>query len=180
MPTGIENPSPNSRVRPKRGLLAEVVPSNMIETPPRVEPPRRSARIEDLVRQEWVEKLQDKGPAHRTISHTHTVSQEAMLTRADIMQLNMSPRKLAGQKFPIEMINTVLNKETGEVIEYQQVRKNPKYCRLYETAYSKELGRLAQGMSRQAEGTNTLFFIDKNIVPVKRWRDITYIRVVVN
>ena len=35
-------------------------------------------------------------------------------------------------------------------------------------------------MPRRAEGTNTLFFIDKSSVPVDRWRDITYGRVVVN
>ena len=57
--------------------------------------------------------------------------------------------------------------------------KNPKYCRLYETAYSKEMGRLAQEIPGQAEVTDTLFFIDKSSVLVYRWRDINYGRVVV-
>ena len=35
-------------------------------------------------------------------------------------------------------------------------------------------------MPGRAEGTNTLFFIDKSSMPVDRWRDITYGRVVVN
>ena len=103
-----------------------------------------------------------------------------MFACTDRMQLNMSPRKLAGRKFPIEMINAVLNEGTGEIMEYRQVMKNPKYCRLYDKAYSKELGRLAQGITGQSEGTDTLFFIDKGSVPVDRWRDITYGRVVVN
>ena len=65
-------------------------------------------------------------------------------------------------------------------MDYLQVMKNPKYRTLYETEYSKELGRLAQGMPGQAEVTYTLLFIDKSRVPVNRWRDITYGRVVVN
>ena len=64
-------------------------------------------------------------------------------------------------------------------MEYLQVMKNPKYRMLYETAYSKELGRLAQGMPGQAECTDTLFFVLKNRVPVDGWRDITYGRIVV-
>ena len=78
------------------------------------------------------------------------------------------------------MINTVLNEQTGELMEYRQVMKNPKYRTLYETEYSKELGRLAQGMPEQAEGTDAIFFIEKISVPVYRWRDITYVREVVH
>ena len=53
-----------------------------------------------------------------------TVAQEAMFACADIMQLNMSQRKIAGRKLPIEMINAVLNEETEELMEYRQVMKN--------------------------------------------------------
>ena len=76
-----------------------------------------------------------------------------MFACADVMQLTMSPRKLAGRKFPFEMINAVLNEETGELIEYRQVIKNPKYRILYEKSFSKEIRKLAQGMPGQAEGT---------------------------
>ena len=51
---------------------------------------------------------------------------------------------------------------------------------LYETAYSKELGRLAQEIPGQVEGTDALFFIDKSSGPDNIWRDITYGRVVMN
>ena len=57
--------------------------------------------------------------------------------------------------------------------------KNPKYRQLYATSYSKELGRLSQGMPGQAEGTNTIYFIDKADIPMERWKDVTYGRVVV-
>ena len=58
--------------------------------------------------------------------------------------------------------------------------KNPKYRTLYRDSYAKELGRLAQGMPGLAKGTNTILFIPKNDVPIDRWRDVTYGRIVVN
>ena len=53
------------------------------------------------------------------------------------MQLLMYPRILAQRKYPSEMINAVMNQETGEMMEYRQVMKNPKYRALYEKAYAK-------------------------------------------
>ena len=64
-------------------------------------------------------------------------------------------------------------------MEYQQAMKNQKYSKLYEREYSKELGRFAQGMPGQAEGIDTLLFIEKSNVKVYIWIDITYGRVVV-
>ena len=58
--------------------------------------------------------------------------------------------------------------------------KNTKYRQLYATSYRKELGRLAQGMPGNAEGTNTIYFIDKTDTPAEKWKDVTYGRVVVD
>ena len=80
--------------------------------------------------------------------------------------MKFSPKQLPSRGFHIEMINAVINEEGGELMEYRHIMKNPKYRQLYETSYSKELGRLAQGMPGQAEGTNTIYFIDKADVPV--------------
>ena len=78
------------------------------------------------------------------------------------------------------MINAVLNQEAGEMMEYRQVMKNPKYRALYEKAYAKEIGRLAQGVPDLAGVTETIFFIDKDEVPPDRWRDVTYGRIVMS
>ena len=77
------------------------------------------------------------------------------------------------------MINAVLNEETGELMEYRHIMKNRKYCQLYATSYIKELERLTQGMPGKADGTNTIYFIDKANIPAERWKDVTYGRVVV-
>ena len=39
---------------------------------------------------------------------------------------------------------------------------------------------MAQGMPGLVEVTNTMFFIDKQDIPVERWKDITYGIVVVD
>ena len=80
----------------------------------------------------------------------------------------------------MEMINAVLDKDTGELMEYRHLMKSPKYRQLYGKSYTKELGRLAQGMPGQIEDTNNIFFIDKADIPTTRWRDVTHGRVVVN
>ena len=77
------------------------------------------------------------------------------------------------------MINAVLNEESGKLMEYRHIMENPKYCQLYAKSYSKELGRLAQGIPGKAEGTSTIYFIYKVNTPDEQWKDVTYVRVVV-
>ena len=103
-----------------------------------------------------------------------------MLSCAAVNQIKMSPAKLASRRYPVEMINAVLNEETGELMEYRHIMKSPKYRSLYKNSYSKELGRLAQGIPDVVKGTNTIFFIDKADVPAERWKDVTYGRIVVD
>ena len=105
-----------------------------------------------------------------------------MLSYANLGQLLMSPRNLTSQKFLFEIINAVLDKDTGELMEYLHLMKNPKYRQLYGKSYAKELGYLAQGMPGKVEDTNNIFFINKSDIPINFWKDITYAygRVVVN
>ena len=95
-----------------------------------------------------------------------------MLACADVIQLNATPKALSQRRFPIAMINTVINavldEDTGELMEYCRLMKNPKYRPLYRNSYAKGLGRLAQGMPGLTDGTNTIFFIPKKDVPVNR------------
>ncbi len=55
-----------------------------------------------------------------------------MLACAEISQLMLDPQMLACQELPIEMINVVLNENTGELMEYRALIKDPKYQKLYE------------------------------------------------
>ena len=97
-----------------------------------------------------------------------------MLKYATVSQMKLSPKQLSSCRFPIEMINAVLNEETGEIMEYRHIMINPKHCQLYATYYSKELGRLVQGMPGKAVGTNNIYFICKADITAERWKDVTY------
>ena len=55
-----------------------------------------------------------------------------------------------------------------ELMEYIKLMKNPKYRSLYRNSYTKEIGRLVQGMPGLVEGTNTMFFVKKTDVPSDR------------
>ena len=60
-----------------------------------------------------------------------------MMSYAAINQLKLSPKILATRRFPFEMINTVLNEETGDLMEYHHIMKTPKYRELYCKSYIK-------------------------------------------
>ena len=54
----------------------------------------------------------------------------------------MSPKNLASRRFPSDMLNAVLDKDTGELMEYRHLMKNPKYLNLYGNSYDNYIGRL--------------------------------------
>jgi len=109
-----------------------------------------------------------------------SVTQETMFACAEVAHLNLSPKRLASQCFPLEILKAVLDKDTGELMEYHTLVKNPKYRKLYRQSYAKALGQLAEGIPGKVTGTNTMFFINKTKVPADCWRDIAYGCVVVN
>ena len=75
---------------------------------------------------------------------------------------------------------SVLDGETCELLEYRHLIKSPKYKDDWGFSFGKKLGRLAQGMPRHNNGTNNLFFINKDEVPANRYKDITYGKIVCN
>ena len=69
----------------------------------------------------------------------------------------------------------VLDEETGQLMEYQQLRKHPKYATTWTTSYSNEMGCLCQGIGnntegagKRVEGTDTFFVIHYYEVPANR------------
>ena len=73
------------------------------------------------------------------------------------------------------MANAVLDHDTGDMLEYRALLKNPKFSPDWNISSANEFGRLAQGIGgRISNPTNTIFFINKNEVPEDRLRDCTY------
>ena len=71
----------------------------------------------------------------------------------------------------MEILNAVLDEDTGKLMEYRHLMKIPNYCQLYGTSYRKQLGRIAQGMSGLVEGTDIIFFINKAYVTTARYNE---------
>ena len=74
-----------------------------------------------------------------------------------------------------DMANAVLDQETGDMLEYRQLLKNPKFAPDWHISSANEFGRLAQGIGdRISKPTNTIFFIHKHEMPEERFKDCTY------
>ena len=63
------------------------------------------------------------------------------------------------------MINAVLNKDTGDLMEMQQLLHNPQYVNLWGKSYTKELGQLAQSIPGR-KGTDSIVFIKYDKIPL--------------
>ena len=103
-----------------------------------------------------------------------------MLAIIQLQQTEISARTLAYRKFPRYMLNVVLNKDTGELMEYRHLIGDPKYREIWVQSYGNELGRLAQGMGGRIKGKNTILFIPKEDLPAARSKDVIYGRIVVS
>ena len=79
-----------------------------------------------------------------------------------------------------ELLQAVLDEETGDLLEYRHLVKHPNKKNVWVSAFGKEVVRLAQGLPRIVEGTDTLNFIFKNEIPINRLKDVTYVRIVCN
>ncbi len=69
------------------------------------------------------------------------------------------------RQFPSNMLHAVLDKTTGHLMEMWHLLVNPKYKELWGKTYTKELGRLAQGIPGVSKGTDTIIFIQREDIP---------------
>jgi hypothetical protein len=72
----------------------------------------------------------------------------------------------------------VLDEDTGKLLEYRQLLRDPKHTEIWTKAGANEFGRLAQGVGGRIDGTNTIFFVHKHEIPQDRLKDVTYIKFV--
>jgi hypothetical protein len=86
-----------------------------------------------------------------------------------------TPAQAAVRKYPLQFLcdfaYTVLDDDTGDLLEYRHLLKHPKYRETWSKSFGTEIRRLATA-------TETIFFIDKQDIPNTRKGDITYGRIV--
>ncbi len=71
-----------------------------------------------------------------------------------------------------EAAHTVLDQETGELLEYRRLLKHPRFKEVWNRSAADEFGRLAQGIGGRIKGTDTMRFIHKREIPVDRLKDV--------
>ena len=71
------------------------------------------------------------------------------------------------------MANAVLDNDTGELLEYLHLISWPQFREAWGKSYGNELGKLAQGIPRRVDGTNTIVFIHKQTILNNRFKYCT-------
>ena len=86
----------------------------------------------------------------------------------------LSNRQAAARQYPLafmcEWSQAVLDDDTGDLLEYRQLIKNPKYKEVWSKSFSKEIQRLE-------DTTKTIAFVAKHQIPQGRRKEITYGRI---
>ena len=77
-----------------------------------------------------------------------------------------------------ELASAVL--EGDNILKYRQLLRHPVLGPAWNTSSSNKFGRLAQGIGGRVKGTDTIFFINKEEVPLDRVLDVTYAQFVCN
>ena len=86
----------------------------------------------------------------------------------------------SGIIIPSNWANAIIDPISGASMEYRHLVKSPKHRVPWNTSFSNELGRLAQGVGDRIKGTNTIYFIDYALIPKDHRSDITYGRILVD
>ena len=180
-PTRVE-PSP-TRVEPS---APRVEPSS-----PRVEP--SSPRVEHSP-SSVASPVSYEPVAHRTRSKTKESSSANAIHPASAAQRKYPAAFLAEIMDPFREIGNlpthwampVLDEETGETLEWRQLRSHPKWKDIYLQSFSNEMGRLCQGVGKgtkgpknqRVAGTDSMRVIKYDNIPKHRRKEVCYTRVV--
>ena len=88
-----------------------------------------------------------------------------------------SNKQAAARQYPLAFMykwaQAVLDEDTGELLEYRQLIKDPKHKDIWTTSFAKEIQRLA-------DTTKTIAFVTKYQIPHWRRNEIMYRQIVCN
>ncbi len=108
---------------------------------------------------------------------TQTLTQDYMFQMMEIpgYKAPFTPAQAALRKYPLlflcKFAYAILDKDTGNLLEYHHLIKHPKYKTTWSQSFRKEIRQLATT-------TATIVFINKYQIPEDRQGDITYGRIV--
>jgi hypothetical protein len=108
-----------------------------------------------------------------------TITQDYLFHMMDILGLTkpFSNQQAASRKYPLQFLcdfaSAVLDNETGDLLEYHHLLRNPKNRDIWSKSFGMEIRWLATT-------TETIAFMSKDMIPHSRRKDITYGRIVCN
>ena len=89
--------------------------------------------------------------SHRQIMPVPLEVQEELIARSTRSQIQsqaniVTPARAAARRYPAAIFQylalPVLDKKTGKLLEYRQLRKDPRYAPIWNPSYANNLGRL--------------------------------------
>ena len=72
------------------------------------------------------------------------------------------------------MTNAVLDGDTGDLLDYQHLIRQPNFQEAWGEFNGVELGLLDQGIPVRIDDTNTIVFIHKQAIISDQFKDVTY------
>jgi hypothetical protein len=90
--------------------------------------------------------VMEDGPRYMTRNQKRIrgiIAMDVMLTVMQLTSPVLNPKRLASRKYPLEMLcefaNAVMDDETGDMLEYRQLIKRPKFRDTWSKAFGKEI-----------------------------------------
>eukprot|EP00804_Cyclotella_cryptica_P024842 CCRYP_001786-RA/>CCRYP_001786-RA protein AED:0.36 eAED:0.36 QI:0/0/0/1/0/0/2/0/340 len=87
-------------------------------------------------------------PPGATRSGIALITQETILHLLHNTRTPLTPQNAATRQSPCDALSAILDTDTGELLEYRHLIKNPKYCTIWKNAYGKELGKVSPALSK--------------------------------
>ena len=89
--------------------------------------------------------------------------------------LKQTTQKLSNLEIEVHQEMSVMDEQTGRLLNYKQLMRDPKYKKNWSTPSANEFGCLANGVGGILKNpTNTINFIRRKYIPGSRRKDVTY------
>ena len=175
----------NSDTRQKISMIPKISQIPQLSTPslPRVD--HSTKTIHRHRTQKHKTKLHTSAPAHNTRLRTHATG-PAIRTRALTQSTKTKSITQTGRAETVEAAISqpendvhqdlaVMDIDTGKLLSYRQLMRNPKFKKNWSTSSANELGRLANEVGRRIKNlTNKIEFITRKEIPHNCRKYVTY------
>jgi hypothetical protein len=122
--------------------------------------------------------VQEDSIAARIKARRATQSTAPKVTKADDESIAERLLRRKRQNKQVHAVFLVLDPETGQILEYRQLLRHPKFKEAWNISAANEFGWLAQGIKGRVKATDTIKFIRESDMPYDRLKDVTYIKFV--